>query len=73
MTQPPILFLPDLNKYFMVEIDALRSSLGVVIMHEGHPIAFINKSLGPRQQALSTYEREMLTILQAITKWRHYL
>ena len=41
-------------------------------MQEGHPIAFISKSLRPRQQALSTYEREMLTILHVVTKRRHY-
>jgi len=73
MTQPPVLSLPDLNKSFMVETDASGSGIGAVLMQEGHPISFISKSLGPQQQALSTYEREMLAILHAVTKWRHYL
>jgi len=42
-------------------------------MQEGHPIAFISKSLGPKQPIMSVYEREMLAILQAVTKWKHYL
>jgi hypothetical protein len=42
-------------------------------MQEVHPITFISKSLGPKQQALSTYEKEMLAILHEVTKWRHYL
>jgi len=73
MIQPPVLSLPDLNQPFVVETDASSSGLGAVLMQAGHPIAFISKALGPRQQALSTYEREMLAILQAVTKWRHYL
>jgi hypothetical protein len=56
----------------MVETDASESGISDVLMQEGHPIAFISKSLGPRQQALSTYEREMLTILHVVTKRRHY-
>jgi hypothetical protein len=70
MTQPPVLSLPDLNKSFVVETDASGSGIGAVL---GHPISFISKSLGPQQQALSSYEREMLAILHAVTKWRHYL
>jgi hypothetical protein len=56
----------------MVETDASESGISDVLMQEGHPIAFISKSLRPRQQALSTYEREMLAILHVVTKWRHY-
>jgi hypothetical protein len=73
MIQPRVLSLPDLNKPFVVETDASGSGIGAVLMQEGHPISFISISLGPQQQALSIYEREMLAILHAVTKWRHYL
>jgi hypothetical protein len=56
----------------MVETDASESGISDVLMQEGHPIVFISKSLRPRQQALSTYEKEMLAILHVVTKWRHY-
>ena len=42
-------------------------------MQERHPIAYVSKSLGPRQLALSTYEKELLAIVYAVTKWKHYL
>ncbi|KAK0577670.1 hypothetical protein LWI29_036834 [Acer saccharum] len=35
--------------------------------------AFTSKVLGPRNQALSTYERELIVIVHAIKKWQHYL
>ena len=42
-------------------------------MQEGHPIAYLSKPLSPRNQALSTYEKECVAILMAIEKWRPYL
>lgn len=39
----------------------------------GHPLAYISKALKGRALALSTYEKEMLSILLAIQKWRQYL
>ena len=42
--------------------------VGAVLMQEGHLIAYISKSLRPKQQAMSIYEKEMLAILHAVTK-----
>uniref|UniRef100_A0A453DWY6 Reverse transcriptase RNase H-like domain-containing protein n=1 Tax=Aegilops tauschii subsp. strangulata TaxID=200361 RepID=A0A453DWY6_AEGTS len=33
----------------------------------------MSKSLGPRYQGLSTYEKEYLAIVVAVEKWRPYL
>jgi len=37
-------------------------------MQEGHPIAFISKALSPRHADMSVYDRELLAIVQAVTK-----
>jgi hypothetical protein len=44
-----------------------------VLQQEGHPIAYISKVLGPKNQGLSTYEKECLAILMAVDHWRPYL
>jgi hypothetical protein len=73
MTQAPVLAVPDFSKQFVVETDACDSGVGAVLTQEGHPIAFMSKSMPNRSKALSTYDKEMLAIVLAIDKWRPYL
>uniref|UniRef100_A0A0A9DXR9 Reverse transcriptase RNase H-like domain-containing protein n=1 Tax=Arundo donax TaxID=35708 RepID=A0A0A9DXR9_ARUDO len=42
-------------------------------MQDNHPVVFLSKALCPKNQALSTYEKECLAILLAVEKWRPYL
>lgn len=42
-------------------------------MQGTRPIAFMSKKLGVRNQSLSTYEKELLALFTAVTKWKHYL
>jgi predicted alpha/beta hydrolase len=45
----------------------------VLSSQDGHPIAFISKSLGPKTRGLSTYEKEYLAVLIVVDHWRSYL
>ena len=42
-------------------------------MQEGHPIAIESRKLNKRERLKSTYDKEMLAITHALTKWRQYL
>lgn len=73
LTQAPVLQVPDFTKQFVVETDASDFGIGAVLMQDQHSVAYLSKALGPRNQALSVYEKECLAILLAIDKWRPYL
>jgi len=69
----PVLAVPDFAKQFVIETDASDMGIGVVLMQNQHPVAYLSKALGPRNQALSVYEKECMAILLAVEKWRSYL
>jgi hypothetical protein len=69
----PVLGILDFSQPFHLETDALGMGVDAVLLQNGHPLVFISKALGPRNQGLSVYEKEYLAILMAVDQWRHYL
>ncbi|GJR22850.1 retrotransposon-related protein [Tanacetum coccineum] len=73
MVNSPVLALPNFDKEFIIETDASGYGVGVVLQQEGHPIAFLSKTLAPKHQSLAAYEKELLAMVLALQKWRGYL
>ncbi|PWA55521.1 hypothetical protein CTI12_AA426720 [Artemisia annua] len=73
MVQAPVLKLPNFKEVFVIETDASHGGIGAVLQQGGHPIAYYSKTLAPRHQTLSTYEKELLAVIQALSKGRGYL
>ncbi|KAL2243763.1 UNVERIFIED_CONTAM: Retrovirus-related Pol polyprotein from transposon opus [Sesamum indicum] len=73
MVSAPMLAMPDFSQPFIVETDGSGKGIGVVLMQGGKFISYISKALAPKNLGLSTYEKELLALLLAVTKWRHYL
>jgi hypothetical protein len=68
----PVMALPDFSTPFTLETDANGTGIGAVLMQRGKPIAYYNRTIGPRAAAMSTYDKEALAILEALKRWRHY-
>jgi hypothetical protein len=73
LVQAHVLSLPDFSETFYIKIDASDIGVGIVLMQEQHPIAFVSKALSPKMRGLSTYEKEYVPILLAVKPWRSYL
>jgi hypothetical protein len=73
LVQAPVLVLTDFSKPFSIETDASDAGVGAVLMQDHHPIAYNNKSFGPKLKGLFTHEKEFVAILLAVEHWKSYL
>lgn len=72
MNTTPVLSLPNFCEPFILETDSSDYGIGAVLMQNKQPIIFLSKTLGPKNAAMLTYEKEVLAIIIAVQKWRHY-
>lgn len=61
-----MLVLSDFSNDFTLECDASGTGIGVVLSHDGHPIAFMSKVLAQRHIALSVYDKEIMAVVSAV-------
>jgi hypothetical protein len=73
MSSCPVLALPDFTQPFVLECDASGICIGSVLMQKGHPIAFESRKLREYEQHYFIYDKDMLAIMHALTKFRQYL
>lgn len=72
MTQAHVLALPDFTHAFVLETGACAYDIGVVLMQFGRPIPLFSKYIGPRDVAMSTYDKEALEIIETLQHWNQY-
>ncbi|KAL2226249.1 UNVERIFIED_CONTAM: Transposon Ty3-G Gag-Pol polyprotein [Sesamum indicum] len=68
MVSAPVLAMLDFSEPFIVETNASGKGIGAVLMQGGRPIAYHSKALAPKNMGLSTYEKEFLALLLAVTR-----
>ena len=73
LTNAHVLTSPNFAKSFELECDASRVGIGVVLMQEGHPIAYFSEKLNRNALSYSTYDKELYPLIRALQTWQHYL
>ncbi|XP_063597903.1 uncharacterized protein LOC134774421 [Penaeus indicus] len=73
----PILTLPDFCKTFYLRSDASDTGLGAILLQDVDgilmPIAYASRMLLDREKKYAIIERECLSVVWAINKFRNYL
>ena len=72
-----VLSLPRREGKFRVETDASGHAIGGVLSQEQNkkwkPIAFLSRTMQTAKINYKIYDKELLAIVEALTKWRQYL
>lgn len=73
MASPQVLALLEFSAPFELECDVSGVGIGAVLLQKRKPITFASQPLGPINQSLSTYEKELIAIIFSMKKWQRYL
>jgi RNase H-like domain found in reverse transcriptase len=73
-----MLMMLDHSKPFQIKSDASKYASGAVLTQtdingDRHPVAFLSKTFTDTEQQYEIYDRELLGIVWALKKWRHYI
>ena len=77
LASAPVLVMPNPTKPFTVHCDASQLAIGAVLSQDHgnglQPVAYESRKLSTTERKYSTYEKELLAVVHALTIWRHYL
>ncbi|XP_052130313.1 uncharacterized protein K02A2.6-like [Frankliniella occidentalis] len=63
----------DPNKPTEIQCDASKDGLGSCLFQDGHPIAFVSRSLTKAEKNYAQIEKELLAIVFSVQKFHYYI
>ncbi|RDX76064.1 Retrovirus-related Pol polyprotein from transposon 17.6, partial [Mucuna pruriens] len=73
LTNALVLCLPNFDKAFKIECDAFSVGIGVVLMQESKPIAYLSEKLSGAALNYSTYDKKLYALVRTLQSWQYYL
>jgi len=75
--EAPVLQCPDFERPFILTTDASQFTIGSILSQgtpvQGRPIAYASRTLNKAEQAYTTTEKELLSIVWAVKNFRPYI
>ena len=70
--------MPDTTKPFFVMTNTSLTGSGGVLMQKDtnedlHPCTYHSATFSPAERNYDIYDQELLTVMQALKEWRHYI
>lgn len=73
----PCLIPPNPQLPYAITTDASNDAIGAVLTQDHgqgpQPVAFESRKLTPTEQRWATHDKELLSIIHALKKWKHYV
>ena len=66
MSSTPTLAMPNFHETFIVETDASGEGIGTILQQQARLIDYMSRALSTLKKAWSTYNKEMLAIVEAV-------
>lgn len=77
LTSTPVMTCPDYTKPFVIQCDASSTGVGAVLCQKvadvDQPVAYLSRKLNDTEAKYSASERELLSVVFAIEKFRPYI
>jgi hypothetical protein len=77
VSSAPVLVLPNKHLPFVLQTDASGVAVGASLNQDQgkglQPVAFLSQKLQPAETRYPVHEQELLAVIVALKKWRHYL
>ena len=74
----PVLSIPDVTQPFSIMTDASLFAAGAILLQgdtngDSHPCAYFSRTFLPTEWNYDIYDRELLAVILALTKWHQYV
>jgi RNase H-like domain found in reverse transcriptase len=78
VTSNPVLYRPNYDKPFTLEVDASQYAIGAILQQADdlgklHPVGYYSKALTDAERGYDVHDWELLALVKGLDHWQHLL